>query len=162
MRKVVCALAAILAAAVLSGCEKLDRNMYDNPAFRPQEEPVRLAPASSVPTKGVEHVPLPGSPAAASMKNPEKISDFTLLTGKELFHIYCTPCHGASGKGDGPVAKKFVPTPADISATGHAAHHPEGDLYAVVTHGKDGMPSFRSDLVSRERWLIVAYVRTLR
>jgi len=153
---------AIPALIALSGCEKLDRNMYDNPAFRPQEEPVRLPPAGSVPTKGVEHTPTPGSPEAAALPNPEKTNEFTLLTGKELYGIYCAPCHGESGKGDGPVAKKFVPTPADISATGHGSHHPEGELFAVVTHGKNGMPPFRSDLTVKERWLVVAYLRTLK
>ncbi len=153
---------AVLAMTALAGCEKLDRNMYDNPAFRPQEEPVRLPPADSVPTKGVDHTPKPGTAEAAALTNPEKVTDFSLLTGKDLFGIYCAPCHGAAGKGDGPVAKKFVPTPADISATGHGSHHPEGELFAVLTHGKNGMPPFRSDLTAKERWLVVAYLRTLK
>jgi mono/diheme cytochrome c family protein len=153
---------ALLAVFAFSGCEKWDRNMYDNPAFRPQEEPVRLPPGASVPTKGLEHTPKPGTPEAGALKNPEKVTDFSLLTGKELFGIYCTPCHGASGKGDGPVAKKFVPTPADVSATGHGAHHPEGDLFAIVTHGVNGMPPFRADLTAKERWLVVAYLKTLK
>jgi len=162
VRRVRLLLAAALAVTLLAACEKLDRNMYDNPAFRPQEEPVRVAPPDSVPTKGLPHVPKPGTTAAAALANPEKINDFTLLTGKELFQIHCTPCHGAAGKGDGTVAKQFVPTPVDISATGHASHHPEGDLFAVLTHGKDGMPAFRFDLTARERWLIVAYVKALK
>ena len=153
--------AAIFSLALLAGCEKLDRNMYDNPAFRPQEEPVRLPPAGSVPTKGLEHTPKPGTPEAAALKNPEKVTEFSLLTGKELFGIYCTPCHGASGKGDGSVAKKFVPTPVDISGTGFGMA-PEAVLFAIVTHGLNGMPPFRSDLTARERWLVVAYVRTLK
>ena len=153
---------ALLAVFPLSGCEKLDRNMYDNPAFRPQEEPVRLPPGASVPTKGLEHTPKPGTPEAAALRNPEKMTEFSLLTGKELYGIYCTPCHGESGKGDGPVAKKFVPTPVDISATGHGSHHPEGDLFAILTHGVNGMPAFRSDLTARERWLVVAYLKTLK
>ncbi|MBI5904354.1 MAG: cytochrome c [Deltaproteobacteria bacterium] len=158
------AIAAVLAAAMgsFAGCEKLDRNMYDNPAYRPQEEPVRLPPAGSVPTKGLEHTPKPGTPEAAALQNPDKVTDFSLVTGKELYGIYCAPCHGESGKGDGPVAKKFVPTPADISASGHGAHHPDGDLFAVITHGRGGMPPFRSDLTVKERWLVVAYLRTLR
>ncbi|MFA6147589.1 MAG: cytochrome c [bacterium] len=151
-----------LAVLPLSGCEKLDRNMYDNPAFRPQEEPVRLPPAGSVPTKGLEHTPMPGTPEAAALDNPSKVTEFSLLEGKELFGIYCTPCHGESGKGNGPVAKKFVPTPADISGTGHGSHHPEGDLFAVVTHGRNGMPPFRSDLTAKERWLVVAFLKTLK
>ncbi|RJP20894.1 MAG: cytochrome c [Deltaproteobacteria bacterium] len=158
------AIAAVLAAAMglLAGCEKLDRNMYDNPAYRPQEEPVRLPPAGSVPTKGQEHTPKPGTPEAAALRNPDKVTDFSLVTGKELYGIYCAPCHGDSGKGDGPVAKKFVPTPADISAAGHGAHHPDGDLFAVITHGQGGMPPFRADLTVKERWLVVAYLRTLK
>jgi mono/diheme cytochrome c family protein len=162
VRKTALALSALLAAALLAGCEKLDRNMYDTPAFRPQADPVRLPPAGSVPTKGLEHTPKPGTPEAAALKNPDKVTDFSLVTGKELYGIYCAPCHGAYGKGDGPVAKKFVPTPADISATGHGSHHPEGELFAVVTHGKNGMPPFRADLSAKERWLVVAYLRTLR
>jgi len=155
-------LAAFLAMVLLAGCEKLDRNMYDNPAFRPQEEPVRLPPGASVPTKGLEHTPKPGTPEAAALRNPEKMTEFSLLTGKGLFGIYCTPCHGESGKGNGPVAKKFVPTPADISAAGHGSHHPEGELFAIVTHGKNGMPPFRSDLTAKERWQVAAYVKTLK
>jgi mono/diheme cytochrome c family protein len=154
--------AAFFAMALLGGCEKFDRNMYDNPAFRPQEEPVRLPPAGSVPTKGLEHTPKPGTPEATALRNPEKMTEFSLLTGKELFGIYCTPCHGESGKGDGPVAKKFVPTPEDISGTGYGGKYPAGELFAIVTHGKDGMPPFRSDLTAKERWLVIAYLRTLK
>ena len=162
VRVFVYAAVLVAALAIFAGCEKLDRNMYDNPAFRPQEEPVRLPPAGSVPTKGLEHTPKPGTPEAAALKNPERVTEFSLLTGKELFGIYCTPCHGSSGKGDGPVAKKFVPTPADISATGHGAHHPDGDLFAIVTHGKNGMPPFGSDLTAKERWLVVAYIKIFK
>jgi mono/diheme cytochrome c family protein len=154
--------AVAFALVLLAGCEKLDRNMYDNPAFRPQEEPVRPAPASSVPTKGRGTVPAPGSLAAAALTNPEKVTEFSLLTGKELYGIYCAPCHGESGKGDGPVAKKFVPTPSDISAAGRGAHHPDGDLFAILTHGKNGMPAFYGDLTPKERWLVVAWLRTLK
>jgi mono/diheme cytochrome c family protein len=153
--------AALLAATLLAGCEKLDRNMYDNPAFRPQEAPVRLPPSGSVPTKGLEHTPKPGTPEATALENPEKVTDFSLLAGKELFGIYCAPCHGASGKGDGPVARKFVPTPIDISGTGFG-QAPEGMLFAIVTHGMGGMPPFRADLTARERWLVVGYLRTLK
>lgn len=154
--------AAVVAVTALPACEKIDRNMWENPAYRPQEEPVRLPPEGSVPTKGLEHTPKPGTPEAAALKNPEKATDSSLLTGKELFGVYCVPCHGASGKGDGPVAKKFVPTPADISGAGHGSHPPDGDLFAVVTHGRGGMPPFRSDLTAKERWQVVAYLRMLK
>jgi len=161
MKRIPVVLAVVLAAALLAGCERLDRDMYDNPAFRPQEEPVRLPPEGSVPTKGAERVPLPGTPAAAALGNPERITDSTRLKGKELYGIHCAPCHGLSGKGDGRVAGKFVPSPVDISAGAKKARPPAGELYAVLTHGKNGMPAFRYDLTARERWLVVAYLETL-
>ena len=154
--------AAAVAAAALAACEKIDRNMWQSPAFRPQEEPVRLPPAGSVPTKGIARVPATGTEAAAALRNPEKIGDSALVAGKELYGIFCAPCHGESGKGDGPVAKKFVPTPADISAGGLGPQYAEGELFAVITHGKNGMPAFQGDLAPRERWLVVAYLGTLK
>ena len=154
--------AGAVAVTALSACEKIDRNMWETPSYRPQEEPVRLPAEDSVPTKGLERTPKPGTPEAAALKNPEKATESSLLAGKELYGIYCAPCHGASGKGDGPVAKKFVPTPADISAAGHGLHHPDGDLFAVIPHGRSGMPPFRSDLSAKERWLVVAYLRSLK
>lgn len=155
-------LAAVLAAALLAGCERLDRDMYDNPAFLPQEAPVRLPPEGSVPTTGAGAVPLPGTPAAAALGNPEQITDSAMLKGKELYGIHCAPCHGLSGKGNGRIAAKFVPTPADISAGAKKGHPPGGELFAVLAHGKNGMPAFRYDLTARERWLVVAYLETLK
>lgn len=162
MKRIPVVLAVALAAALLGGCEKLDRDMYDNPAFRPQEEPVRLPPEGSIPTKGAERVPLPGTPAATALGNPERITDSTRAKGKELYGIHCSPCHGLSGKGDGRVAGKLVPTPADISTGTGKGRAPAGELFAVLTHGKNGMPAFRYDLTARERWLVVAYLETLK
>jgi len=155
-------LVVVLAAALLAGCERLDRDMYDSPAFLPQEEPARLPPEGSVPTKGAGSVPSPGTPAAAALGNPEQITDSTLLKGKELYGIHCAPCHGLDGKGNGRVAGKFVPAPADISAGAKKARPPAGELFAVLDHGKNGMPAFRYDLTARERWLVVAYLETLK
>jgi mono/diheme cytochrome c family protein len=153
---------AIAVTALLAGCERIDRNMWYNPAFSPQEEPVRLPPSASVPTKGLEHVPAPGDAGTAALKNPEKVTDATLLAGKSLFHTYCTPCHGASGMGDGPVAAKLVPRPINISGTGFGKFAPEGLLFSILTHGAGGMPSFYEDLTPLERWRVVAYVKTLK
>lgn len=155
-------LAAVLAAALLAGCEKLDRDMYDSPAFLPQEEPVRLPPEGSVPTKGAGSVPSPGTPAAGALGNPEQITDSALLKGKELYVIHCAPCHGLTGKGNGRIAGKFVPAPVDISAGAKKERPSGGELFAILDHGKNGMPAFRYDLTARERWLVVAYLQTLK
>jgi len=134
--------------------------MYDNPAFKPQEEPVRLPPKDSVPTKGRERIP--PLKEAAKLANPVEPTEWALRKGKELFGIYCVPCHGDSGKGDGPVGKKYVPTPADLRPGSHGAHHSDGELFVVISAGAGGMPAFRADLTPAERWQIVAFLRTLK
>lgn len=148
------------AALFLPACEKMDRDMYDNPAFRAQEEPVRLPPADSIPTKGRTRIP--PLTEASRLANPVEPTDWTLVEGKELFGIFCTPCHGETGAGDGPVGKKYVPTPSDIRPTGHGGHHSDGELFVILSKGIGGMPAFRADLSPEERWKIVLYVRTLK
>lgn len=153
-------LAWAAAAAALTACERIDRNMWDNPAFEPQEEPVRLPPRDSIPTKGIERVPPLAE--ASRLANPVKPTEAELLRGKERYDIYCVPCHGESGKGDGLVGKKYVPTPADLRPGSRAAKRSDGELFVIVSNGLGGMPAFRADLPPGERWRIVAYLRTLK
>ncbi|HZW36272.1 MAG: c-type cytochrome [Deltaproteobacteria bacterium] len=149
-----------MVAIILPACEKIDRNMWDNPAFKPQEEPVRLPPKDSIPTKGRERIP-PMS-EAAGLKNPVSPTEGNLSKGKELYGIFCVPCHGASGRGDGLVGKKYVPTPADLHPGSPVSRLPDGTLFVIVSDGAGGMPAFRADLSPVERWQIVAYLRTLK
>jgi len=153
-------LVLLAAIALFQGCEKLDRNMFDNPAFKPQEEPIRLPPEGSIPVKGKERIP--SIAEAKTIKNPVEPTERALLKGKESYGIFCVPCHGASGKGDGPVGKKYVPTPADISPSGHGSRHSDGELFVVISNGSGGMPAFRADLTPTERWQIVSFLRTLK
>jgi mono/diheme cytochrome c family protein len=151
---------AAAAAAAVAACERIDRNMWDNPAFRPQEEPVRLPPKESIPTKGIERIP--SLAEGGRLANPVKPTDGDLLKGKELFNIHCAPCHGESGAGDGPVGKKYVPTPADLRAGSRAAKRSDGELFVIVSGGLGGMPAFRADLSSADRWRTIAHMRTLK
>ncbi len=155
------AAAALLLVALLApACEKIDRNMWDNPAFKAQEEPVRPMPPDSVPTK--ERVQVPPIAEAVKIANPVKPDEAALRKGKELFGIFCVPCHGSSGAGDGPVGKKFVPPPADLRPSGPFAQVQDGVLFVIVSNGAGRMPAFRADLSTGERWRIIAYIRTLR
>jgi mono/diheme cytochrome c family protein len=95
--------------------------------------------------------------------------DTTLLDrGRERFNIYCTPCHGMAGYGDGMVAKradelleaKWVP-PASFH-TDLVRSRPVGHLFNTVTHGIRNMPAYGSQIPERDRWAIVAYVRALQ
>ena len=153
-------LLAAAAAAPFAACERIDRNMWDNPAHKPQEEPVRLAPKDSIPTKGIEHVPPLAE--AARLANPLKPAEADLARGKDLFGIFCVPCHGDGGGGDGPVGKKFAPTPADLRAGSPVMGLSDGQLFVIVSSGLGPMPAFHADLSPRERWQVVSFLRTLK
>lgn len=148
------------AAAAFAACERIDRNMWDNPAFKPQEEPVRLAPKDSVPTKGIERVPPLAE--AARLANPIKPADADLRRGKELYDIFCVPCHGEGGRGDGPVGKKLVPTPANLRADSPVMNLSDGQLFVIVSSGLGPMPAFQADLSPLDRWRVVSWLRTLK
>jgi mono/diheme cytochrome c family protein len=82
--------------------------------------------------------------------------------GAALYTDKCAPCHGTTGRGDGPQASKLgLPVPAigtlEFSRTARPA-----DWFSVVTNGRmdKGMPPFRS-LTDRQRWDVVYYVYTL-
>ncbi len=148
------------AALAVAACERIDRNMWDSPAYKPQEEPVRLAPKDSIPTAGIEHVPPLAE--ASRLANPLKPANADLARGKDLYGIFCTPCHGETGRGDGPVGKKFTPVPADLRAGAPVMGLTDGQLFVVVSSGLGPMPAFRTDLSATERWQIVSFLRTLK
>lgn len=118
-------------------------------------------PTGSLPRDGGE---LYHSPAereiAAARKNPIAATAQSVDQGKELFAIYCTPCHGTSGKGDGPVSTKFVP-PADLTNPDLHKVRTDGYWESYLSAGGAVMPSYREALAPAERWAVVNYLRTL-
>jgi mono/diheme cytochrome c family protein len=98
--------------------------------------------------------------SASKKKNPlagiVKASQKT----KELYGQDCAPCHGNSGKGDGPTADMLEPKPANlISKT--VQKQSDGALFWKISTGKKDMPSFKKTLSEKQRWEIINYVRSL-
>jgi mono/diheme cytochrome c family protein len=85
----------------------------------------------------------------------------SIRRGRALFTAHCAPCHGPSGRGDGPAGAGLLQRPADLTAS-HTADNTPGDLYWRITHGLGlAMPAFGDRLSIRERWDLVNFVRTL-
>ncbi|HZD40145.1 MAG TPA: c-type cytochrome, partial [Terriglobales bacterium] len=133
------------------------KDMSEQPSIKPQEAP-RLPPVHSVPTQGKEPK-MDRLKAGRELKNPVKPTAASVGNGKQLFDIYCTACHGADAKGNGPVAKKFVPPP-DLTLEA-IRKRPDGFIYEQITSGGPIMPGQGEALRPRERWEIVNYLRTL-
>lgn len=94
--------------------------------------------------------------------NPARNDATTLATGQQLFAQNCAVCHGAGGKGDGPLAQSLKPRPYDLTG-GHLTGHTDGDIYWWVSHGiaGTGMPSFSGTLTDQDIWAIIRYIRSL-
>jgi hypothetical protein len=92
-----------------------------------------------------------------------RLNEGLLDRGKERFGVYCTPCHGLSGYGNGSVALKAgskltVPSyhgPTDAE-TRDARTYPLGYIYHVITHGSGRMESYARQIPGPDRWAIAA------
>ncbi len=99
---------------------------------------------------------------------PVPVTETLLKRGQERFGIYCAPCHGLSGYGDGIVAKRadrlqegtWVP-PASLHSEQVVAR-PDGHLFNTITNGIRTMPAYGPQIPEADRWAIVAYVRALQ
>lgn len=97
---------------------------------------------------------------AQNTKNPIAPNASTLSDGKVLYATNCSPCHGDKGKGNGPAAQALTPKPADhTSAT--VQSESDGSLFWKLTEGRSPMPSYKAALSDKQRWELVAYIRTL-
>lgn len=83
--------------------------------------------------------------------------------GEERFGIYCAVCHGKSGDGMGITGKYGVPGIANLHlGPFNSASYPDGRMFEVITHGKGMMGGYGQNIPVRDRWAIIAYVRTLQ
>lgn len=114
-------------------------------------------PAGTVPRSGGELVV--AREAYATRKNPVAPTAQSLARGKKLYDVYCTPCHGATGKGDGPVTPRFIPPPDLGSAP--VQGKPDGHMAYYIGYGGALMPAYGEAMSVAERWDVVNFIRTL-
>ena len=99
---------------------------------------------------------------------PVPLSESLLRRGQERYGIYCAPCHGLSGYGDGPVSvradrlQEGTWTPPSSFHTELVLARPVGHLYNTIANGIRNMPAYGAQIPVEDRWAIVAYVRALQ
>lgn len=135
------------------------RDMTDSIAIKPQKDP-RPFPHRSVPVPETATVHVADKDEAAKLANPIPATPDSIQKGKQLFTIYCTPCHGVSGTGDGLVGEKLVLRPFDLTSPSVQAI-PDGLIFGYITFGGAVMPIYGNDLSPSERWHVVNYVRNV-
>ena len=94
--------------------------------------------------------------------NPLPVTDRLLQRGRERFDIYCAPCHGALGDGNGIVKRiGAMPTVANLQDKRIVAMA-DGEIFNTVTHGKGTMGAAGPILPVADRWAVIAYLRALQ
>lgn len=99
---------------------------------------------------------------------PIKLTAALMRRGQQRYNIFCSPCHGMAGYGDGMVAKradeieagKWVP-PASLHSD-VVRGRPVGHLFNTITNGIRNMPAYGAQIPVPDRWAIVAYIRALQ
>ena len=164
--RIVLGLCAALLSVVAGGCQ-IRQDMADQPKNTPlSPSPFFDDGRSERPL--IENTVARGSIADEDLFVPKESNAFPLpLTpellnrGHERYRIFCSPCHGIQGDGNGMVSMRGMKHPPSY-------HDPRlrqvsnGYLYDVITNGFGGMLSYSAQVPPADRWAIIAYVRALQ
>jgi mono/diheme cytochrome c family protein len=81
--------------------------------------------------------------------------------GRDRYQVYCSPCHGAVGDGNG-ITKRYGMGATPSYHDPRLRTMPEGEIFNTITNGKNTMLPYADKLVPEDRWAVVAYVRALQ
>jgi hypothetical protein len=168
-------LAWVLMAVTFAGCRS---EMYDQPRYEPFERseffeddassrPLVAGTVPRVDPRGLPQVRdvsvfLTGKDNGQLAESPPFPVDRGVLeVGQARYRIFCTPCHGELGDGQGIIVKRGFTAPPDF-ASDRLRSEPLGHFFDVITHGHGVMYSYASRVPPRDRWAIAAYIRALQ
>lgn len=116
-----------------------------------------IAREQSIPT----HIGEFDTTAANAFKNPYDLYAKDLKEGNRLYMIHCGICHGAKLDGNGPLyaSGKYVAMPANLKGPAYISMS-EGKMYHAIMYGKNAMGSYASQLDAKQRWQVIAYIRS--
>jgi mono/diheme cytochrome c family protein len=84
-----------------------------------------------------------------------------VLRGQNRYQIYCAPCHGALGDGNG-ITKSYGMVATPTYHEDRFRTMPEGEIFNTISNGKNTMLGYADKLSPDDRWAVVAYVRALQ
>ncbi|MNK22692.1 Cytochrome c [compost metagenome] len=188
-RIVLGAFSLLASVAMLSACNdnkstglEYARNMYDPIAYnqdQPNKNFANGATSQTPPpnTNPVDYIRYEypntkeGYEASVALVNPLALTEKNLTEGKHFYTVFCAPCHGEKGDGQGHIVKldkgiSGVPAyhgaDANSSRGGLMKDMPAGKVYHTIMYGLNAMGSHASQLSPEERWKVVMYVQQLQ
>ena len=160
----------VLALAATVACRQ---DMHDQPKFIP------LRPSEFFSDGRSERPLLEGTVARGHLKDdaafytgkgpdgkpinefPFPVTREVIERGQQRFNIYCAPCHGRLGNGDGMIPRRGFRHPPTYHQD-RLRNAPNGYIFDVITTGFGAMQDYAAQIEPRDRWAIVAYVRALQ
>lgn len=129
---------------------------------------MRTPPEGTVPRGKKDYVKrYPNSPEVnMTLKNPFEATEENKKEGQRIYMIYCYPCHGEEGRGDGPVTSKEpgdekFPRPRPYQLP-DVAGQSEGHIYQTIVYGLNAMPSYITQISPDEAWKVTLHVQELQ
>jgi mono/diheme cytochrome c family protein len=153
---------------LMAGCNtSLRQDMANQPRPNPLSPSDFFADGRSA-RPLVENTVARGSLESAALFVPKDSNAFPVTLSKELlergqqrYDIYCTPCHGIQGDGNGMVALRGMKHPPSYHQE-RLRQEPNGYIYDVISNGFGAMYGYSAQIPPRDRWAIIAYVRALQ
>lgn len=154
----------VLAIPSLALAWPWSQDMMNQPSIKPQEGVMKPFPKRSVPVMGIP-TKVANRDESKDLENPIAVTDTSLKKGRTLFRIYCSACHGLTGKADSPVSSKIGAI--DLTDDYVQKNLTEGWIWGTITFGSFVMPAYgvpgeqggSNDLSVEERWHVVNYVK---
>lgn len=152
-------LGALALASTVAGCGGYD--MQDQAKYEPYEEAALFEDGSA------QQPPVPGTVARGELAALAVLEERPPLTlellerGRERYTIYCWPCHGATGSGDGIIVQRGYPNPPSYHIP-RLVEAPDRHFMDVIRDGYGVMYSYAARVAPADRWAIVAYIRALQ
>ena len=161
-----------VAALVLLTCAACRQDMHDQPKYTPYRPSTFFADQRSA-RPAIEGTIAQGHLNEDELLNtgrvggqlattfPFAVDEALMRRGRERYDIFCSPCHGLTGDGDGMVVQRGYRRPPSFHID-RLRDAPAGHLYDVITNGFGAMPDYASQIPVRDRWAITAYMRALQ
>jgi len=163
-------LALVLSGVVFAGACRQD--MHDQPKYRPLRGSELFADKRSARplvegtvargTLREDTAFFTGKTAAGFVSElPVPLTPELLARGRSQFQVFCSPCHGRTGRGDGMIVQRGFKAPSSYHVD-RLRQMPVGYFYDVITIGFGAMADYAAQVPPKDRWAIAAYVKTLQ
>jgi len=160
---------AVVTILALAACRQ---DMHDAPRYEPLEESEffgdggasRMLVANTVPRGHLrEDELLYTGKVGGELVDvfPMDVTSEVMERGHERFNVFCAPCHGATGLGNGTIVQRGFRAPPSYHEE-RLREAPAGYFFDVMTNGFGAMQDYASQVPVADRWAIAAYIRALQ